>query len=90
MTRDIRGKQFRHFKGGRYVVLHLAKHSEGETEQVVYLSLDYGTIWVRRLSEWEEPTNRWPDGVTRSRFVLESELPKNVLDLFLNVDEAAG
>lgn len=81
MTTVLNTGIHRHFKGGRYRVLHIAKSADDETEQVVYLSLDYGTIWVRRLSEWEEPTNRWPDGVTRSRFVLESQLGPDVLGM---------
>lgn len=69
----------RHFKGGRYRILHIAKSATDESEQVVYVSLDYGTMWVRSLAEWHEPTDRWPDGVTRPRFVPEESLGKEIL-----------
>lgn len=51
MDREIkRGKKYKHFKGGEYLVLHIAKHSETEELMVVYQPL-YGErgIWVRPL-----------------------------------------
>lgn len=77
----VLGPTYRHFKGGRYRVLHTAKSAADQTEQVVYVSLDYGTMWVRPLAQWVEPTDRWPDGVTRQRFVLEASLSEEVLAL---------
>ncbi len=74
-------KVFRHFKGGRYRPLHIAKSADDESNQSVYISLDYGTAWVRSLAEWQEPTDRWPDGVTRPRFVPEDSLGDEVLAL---------
>ncbi len=52
---EIRLGKYRHFKGGEYEVLHLAKHSETEEELVVYRAL-YGEfgIWVRPASMWNE------------------------------------
>jgi hypothetical protein len=41
---------YRHFKGGEYEVLQVARHSETEEVLVVYRSLDDpATIWVRPL-----------------------------------------
>lgn len=45
------GMKYRHFKGNKYLVLHMAKHSETLEEYVVYQAL-YGEmgIWVRPLT----------------------------------------
>lgn len=61
------GELYRHKKGGRYVVLNMAKHSETLEDMVVYQSLDYKTIWVRPLNNFIEP----------GRFVLEKSLYKS-------------
>lgn len=44
-SRDITGT-YRHFKGGTYEVLGVARHSETEEELVVYSSAS-GEWWVR-------------------------------------------
>jgi len=73
---------YRHFKGGSYVKLHEALDSETQAPLVVYISLEHGTIWARPAAMWAEVTDRWPDRVPRPRFVLEDELPKDVLNSF--------
>lgn len=62
----IPGK-YRHFKGGEYEVLYLARHSETLEEMVVYRAL-YGErgIWVRPAAMWNETVER--DGKTFRRF----------------------
>ena len=54
MRKILPGK-YRHFKGGEYEVLYLAKHSETEEELVVYRAL-YGEqgVWVRPAAMWNE------------------------------------
>ena len=66
MEKIIPGR-YRHFKGGEYRVLFLARHSETEEEMVVYQAL-YGEqgIWVRPASMWTEAVER--DGRTIPRF----------------------
>jgi len=59
---------YRHFKGGLYYALAVAQHSETKEEMVVYKGVSDDKFWVRPLSMWNEPTNRWPDGVVRPRF----------------------
>lgn len=51
----IRPGRYRHFKGGEYRVLCMAKHSETAEPMVVYQAL-YGAreIWVRPASMWRE------------------------------------
>ncbi|MHC1747309.1 MAG: DUF1653 domain-containing protein [Cellulosilyticaceae bacterium] len=67
MENSIELGQYRHFKGNKYKVIAIAKHSETEEEMVVYKALygDYG-IWVRPLSMWNEEIER--DGKIFKRF----------------------
>ena len=60
---------YRHFKGGEYQLLSIARHSESQEEMVVYRAL-YGEcgVWVRPLSMWFETIER--DGVQLPRFTL--------------------
>lgn len=46
---------YRHFKGNKYELLELAKHSETLEEMVVYKAL-YGEngVWVRPAAMWDE------------------------------------
>lgn len=66
--------QWRHFKGGEYQVLGLARHSETGEDYVVYQAL-YGEqgYWVRPASMWLE-TVEW-DGQVRPRFAWDDENP---------------
>lgn len=46
---------YRHFKGNKYELLNIAKHSETLEEMVVYKALyGDGGVWVRPLSMWDE------------------------------------
>lgn len=51
---------YEHYKGKRYEVLGVARHSETLEEQVVYKALydtpdfGFGALWVRPLSMFEE------------------------------------
>ena len=63
----IKPGRYRHFKGGEYEVVGLAKHSETMEEMVVYRAL-YGErgLWVRPASMWNETVER--NGKTFRRF----------------------
>lgn len=46
---------YRHYKGGTYRALHVARHSEDPTQElVVYESLEKGGVWVRPLAMFLE------------------------------------
>ena len=46
---------YRHFKGNRYEVIGLAKHSETMEPMVVYRALyGEGGLWVRPAAMWNE------------------------------------
>ncbi len=63
---------WRHYKGNRYEVLALAKHSETLEDLVVYRALyGEGTVWVRPLSMWLETVMTNKGEV--SRFTLEEK-----------------
>lgn len=64
---DIKPGLYRHFKGGIYEVLFVAKNSETLEDMVVYRA-NYGEhgVWVRPLSMWNETVER--DGKTFKRF----------------------
>lgn len=52
---EIKIGKYRHYKGGEYEVLSLAKSSENYNETVVvYKSLTDGKIWVRPAYMWNE------------------------------------
>lgn len=63
------GQTFRHFKGGRYLTLVHARNRNTLEHVVVYCSLTYGSMWVRRCSEWSDTVDR--DGYKGPRFVAE-------------------
>lgn len=64
--------KYRHFKGGEYEVIGLAKHSETQEEMVVYRALyGKGELWVRPVSMWNETVEK--DGETFLRFTYIGE-----------------
>ena len=70
MKPEIRpGQIWRHFKGGVYRVVYLAKQSETKEEYIIYTSDDGdGTVWARPASMWLETVER--DGKSQPRFEL--------------------
>lgn len=62
-------KSFKHYQGGTYTLLMVARNSEQREELLaVYVSHQTQQIWVRPWLMFNEPI-QWPDGVTRPRFV---------------------
>ena len=70
MKPEIRpGQIWRHFKGGVYRVLYLAKQSETKEEYGIYTRDDGdGSVWARPASMWLETVER--DGKRQPRFDL--------------------
>lgn len=62
------GSVYRHYKGGIYEVLAVARHTENDEVLVIYKSVSNGKCWARPLSMWEEQVDLY--GKTISRFTL--------------------
>lgn len=71
-TVEIKCGKYRHFKGGEYEVIGLARHSETGETLVVYRAC-YGerVLWVRPASMWNETVTR--EGITVPRFTFLEE-----------------
>lgn len=66
---NLKVGMYQHFKGGKYRVLGVAKHSETFEEMVVYEALydnPRSKLWVRPLSMFLEEVER--DGIKQPRF----------------------
>lgn len=67
MSDPVRPGRYRHFKGGEYDVLGVARHSETDEEVVVYRPLyGDGGLWVRPRAMFEEQVTH--DGRRVPRF----------------------
>lgn len=72
---------YKHFKGGTYHALCVARSSEApEEEYVVYRSAESGLMWVRPLAMFLETVDL--NGTLRPRFAWIAPLPED--------DEAFG
>ena len=69
MAQDFKLGIYRHFKGKKYFVLGVAKHSETMEDYVVYISLyddEKSKMWVRPLNIFTGTVER--EGKTMPRF----------------------
>lgn len=62
------GEKYKHYKGGTYEVITLAKHSETNEDMVVYKSIPFGSVYCRPLSMWEETIPKFGNFRNISRF----------------------
>lgn len=67
---EVQIGRYTHFKGGKYEVIGVARHSEGEEDMVVYKCL-YGTfdLWVRPKSMFLSTVEREGETVRRFAYV---------------------
>ena len=64
---DLKPGRYRHFKGGEYELLGVARHSETLEPMVVYRALyGEGGLWVRPAAMWSEHVER--EGYSGPRF----------------------
>lgn len=64
---------YQHYKGNRYEVIDIVRHSETEEELVLYRALyGEGGLWVRPLAMFAERVN--VDGLAVPRFAYIGEL----------------
>ena len=71
---EIRPGRYRHFKGGEYEVLGIARHSETEEPMVVYRALyGDGALWVRPAAMWNETVERDGKSMYRFTYIKEEE-----------------
>jgi hypothetical protein len=70
MTVPIRPGKYRHFKGGEYEVIGVARHSETDEYLVVYRPLlGDESLWVRPLTMFQERITIGTRSVPRFEFV---------------------
>ena len=56
---ELKPGKYRHFKGGEYELIGIAKHSETLEPMVVYRALyGEGGLWVRPAAMWTEAVER--------------------------------
>ena len=69
MEKEIRRGEYMHFKGKRYYVLDVAKHSETGEELVLYHAYDDSTLWARPKRMFLEDVVVEGKNVPRFKFV---------------------
>lgn len=66
--------KYRHFKGGFYRVMGIAKHSETLEKMVVYKHLDTGEIWVRPKKMFLETIERDGKKILRFEYLKDCQI----------------
>lgn len=74
---ELRKGTYQHFKGKRYFVIGVAKHSETEEQLVVYKALyeDKQRLWVRPLAMFTESITRDGKTLPRFKYICDYEAP---------------
>lgn len=54
LLKPIPGQVYENYKGGLYMVLHLAEHTTTQEVLVICYSIHFGTYYARPLKEWFE------------------------------------
>ncbi len=62
--------KYRHYKGGEYEVIGIAKHSETLEEMAIYKALyDEGQLWVRPIGMFAEEIEKDGEKIPRFKFI---------------------
>ena len=74
MSKSVVPGTYQHYKGNFYTVIGVAKHSEDESELVVYRT-EYGEkgLWVRPLTMFTEQVEVNGETVPRFRHIEEQD-----------------
>lgn len=62
---------YKHYKGGVYELISIARHSETLEELVIYRNVSTGEYWARPKHMWDEKVN--VNGAEVARFTIISE-----------------
>jgi len=73
MSNRIKLGIYKHFKGEKYEVLGIVKHSETLEEMVLYKHLDDGVLWVRPKNMFLETVEKERRKIPRFRFISEAK-----------------
>lgn len=73
MSASIKLGIYQHFKGGKYQVLGVVKHSETLEEMVLYKHLDDGALWVRPKTMFLETVEKQGRKLPRFKFISEGK-----------------
>jgi len=78
---SLRGKYFKHYKGGDYYVLNISTHTETNEKLVNYINL-YNNIrcWSRPLNMWNELVNDKPRFIE----IIPTDENKIIVNNYLN------
>ena len=62
---------YKHYKGGVYELVDVARHSETMEELIIYRNINTNEYWARPKHMWDEKVK--VNGTSVSRFTLISE-----------------
>lgn len=70
-----KGQIYKHFKGGIYKIVCIAKNTETEEDMVIYENIDNGKIWARPLDMFSSLVDKekYPEVEQKYRFELVND-----------------
>ena len=86
--RPEKGDVYRHFKGNRYEILTIAKHTETMEEMVIYKELEGEQVYARPLEMFisKVDRNKYPDISQEYRFQLQKQNEEFSIMEFLDLE----
>jgi len=90
------GMLVKHFKGGIYVVISVAKHTETEESLVVYQNIEDGQVYARPYDMFISPVDKdkYPEATQEYRLeelvdATPQQIAQTIVNSFENLVEAA-